>query len=402
MGVIVRQKTKGRGKPWWVFISHKGRRVSKKVGDKAAAEETASTIRAKIQLGDYSFDEEKPIPTFKEYADSWIKTTVPAICKEASARNYRNHLRVHILPVFGKYRVTDITRGKIKDFLLEKVNEGFGKSTVGQMKTVISGILDKALDEELIPANPTHGLGKFIKTKGLENTIDPLTADELQVLLGTAQEHFPKHYPLILLLARTGLRIGEALALKWEDIDFNGRFIEVQRTVYKGKIGSPKSGKKRKVDMSHHLTETLLELRKARERRRMPQIVVPINRAERIESKGEVSEWIFPSTADTPISVENWRPHVFNKILEKAGIRKIRIHDLRHTYATLRIAKGDNIGDVSNQLGHHAVSITLNTYYHWLPGKQKDEVDALDEMHSNAPYMHPGAELKDKNLNESV
>jgi len=402
MGVNVRQKTKGRGQPWWVFIAHKGKRGSKKVGDKDAAEEVASTIRAQIQLGVYSFEEEKPIPTFKEYADSWIKTTVPAICKEASARNYRNHLRVHILPVFGKYQVTDVNRGRIKDFLLEKVNQGFGKSTVGQMKSIISGVLDKALDEEIIPANPTHGLGKFIKTKGLENTIDPLTVDELQVLLDTAKEHYPRQYPLMLLLARTGLRIGEALALKWEDVDFKGRFIDVQRTVYKGKIGSPKSGKKRKVDMSKHLAETLLDLKKTRERRGMPHVVVPINRAERIEDRRELSEWVFPNELDNPISVEYWRPHIFNKILKKAGLRKIRIHDLRHTYATLRIAKGDNIGDVSNQLGHHAVSITLNTYYHWLPGKQKHEVDALDEMRPNAPYVHPGAQMDETNLNELV
>ncbi len=69
---------------------------------------------------------------------------------------------------------------------------------------------------------------------------------------------------------------------------------------------------------------------------------------------------------------------MFYKCLEKAGLRRIRTHDLRHTYATLRIAKGDNIADVSKQLGHHSIKITVDLYYHHLPGGSKDEVDGLD------------------------
>lgn len=79
------------------------------------------------------------------------------------------------------------------------------------------------------------------------------------------------------------------------------------------------------------------------------------------------------------IDVNNWRKR-FNKALEKAKLRRIRPHDLRHTYATLRISKGDNIADVSKQLGHHSVKLTMDVYYHWLPGNKKSEVDALDDV----------------------
>jgi len=92
------------------------------------------------------------------------------------------------------------------------------------------------------------------------------------------------------------------------------------------------------------------------------------------------------------IDKDNWRRRVFTKAVEKAKIPRIRIHDLRHTYATIRIAKGDNIGDVSNQLGHHSVKLTLDTYYHWIPGKKKSEVDALDDPALKlpiAPQVHP-------------
>ena len=72
MGVTVRQKTKGKGKPWWVFIAHNGKRASKKIGDKRAAETVASEIRAKLQLGDFGFEKEKPIPPFKDYAETFL------------------------------------------------------------------------------------------------------------------------------------------------------------------------------------------------------------------------------------------------------------------------------------------------------------------------------------------
>ncbi len=98
---------------------------------------------------------------------------------------------------------------------------------------------------------------------------------------------------------------------------------------------------------------------------------------------------VFPNMRGRYIDKNNWRRRVFKKALKKAKSRKIRIHDLRHTYATLRIAKGDNIADVSKQLGHHSVKLTLDIYHHWMPGDKKSEVDALDNLHSDAPPLAP-------------
>ena len=87
-------------------------------------------------------------------------------------------------------------------------------------------------------------------------------------------------------------------------------------------------------------------------------------------------ELVFTTEGGNVIDVNNWRSRVFKKALKKAGMRQIRIHDIRHTYATLRIQAGHNIADVSNQLGHHSIKFTMDVYYHWIPGKQKDQVDA--------------------------
>jgi integrase len=379
MGVRVRQKIKGKGNPWWVFITHNGKRASRKVGDKKAAQTVASKIEAKLQLGDFGFQEKKKILTFKEYSELWLRSDVPALCKKSTGENYRGFLNKHILPVFGNLKVTDINRGKVKNFLLEMVGAGYSKSYAGQFKNVISGVLNKALDDEVIQANPALQLGKnFLKVKDNKDTINTLTIEELRQLLDTVERHFSGDYPLFLLLARTGLRIGEALALKWDDIDFNGRSIEVCRGFYRNRISKPKNGKTRLVDMRLQLTKTL----KAHE--------LSCKKKGLALGLGELPEYVFTNKHGRLINLYEWRKKIFYKVIKKAGTIKIRIHDLRHTYATLRISKGDNVADVSNQLGHHSVKFTMDTYYHWFPGKKKSEVDGLDDpIHSDAPYMHP-------------
>jgi integrase len=382
MGVKVRQKTKGKGQPWWVFVSHNGKRTSRKVGSKTTAKDVAEKIQAKIKLGEFSFEEEKPekpIPTFKEYADLWMKSDVPALCKKSTLENYRGFLNKQILPVFGNLKVTEINRGKVKTFLLEKVGSGYSKSYATQLKNVISGVLNKAVDDEVIQANPALQLGKnFLKVKDQKETINTLTSEELKQLLDIVERHFSGDYPLFLLLARTGLRIGEALALRWDDIDFNDRSIEVCRNFYRNRITKPKNGKTRLVDMSLQLTKTL----KAHE--------LSCKKKGLALGIGDTPEYVFTNKYGRLINLYQWRKYVFYKVIKKSVIKKIRIHDLRHTYATLRISKGDNVADVSKQLGHHSVKFTMDTYYHWMPGKKKSEVDGLDyPMHPNAPYMHP-------------
>jgi integrase len=386
MGVKVRQKKKGRGNPYWVFITHNKKRTSRQIGDKAAAETVASKIRAKLELGDFEFDPkpeepEPKKPLFKDIAKGYIEITVPASCKESTEEDYAGILENHVLPVFEDMQIDEISRGAIKNFLFSKVNEGLSASTIGHIKNVVFGVLTTAVDDELILANPTLNLGRnfmpkiadSIKSRKVgngeegEGEPDPLSKEDLKLLLDTVRQHYPKHYPLFLFLARSGCRIGEALGLKWGDIDFNSRFINLSRGYSRGRISTLKNKRKRQVDMSKQLTAVL--------------------RGYRIECKkkgmalglSEAPEHVFTDTKGGPIDTSNWRRRVYNKVLEKAKLRKIRIHDLRHTYATLRISKSDNIADVSHQLGHHSPKFTMDFYYHWMPGKKKGEVDGLDD-----------------------
>jgi len=369
MGVKVKEKIKGSGE-WWIFINHNGKRKSKKLGnDKKLALEVAKKIDAKLTLGEVNLSKNKRIPSFGEYARTWIDVVVPATCKSSTLRGYKMDLKAHILPVFKNVPVNEINRMMVKKFLLKKINRGLSPSTVTHFKNAIGGILNLAVDDEIIQINPAHKLGKVIKSKGLQLKSDPLTRDELSLLLETFRTHFPQYYPLVLTLARTGMRLGEALALQWSDCDFNSRFITIQRGISWGKIETPKSGKTRRVDMSKQLTETLLNLKRNR----------------KIEPIDGDNDWIFTSSTGSPIDASHFRSRIYNLALQKTGLRKIRIHDLRHTYASFLIQAGESLAYIRDQLGHHSIKVTVDIYGHLAPEGNKDAVDGLDDGIFNAP-----------------
>jgi len=193
----------------------------------------------------------------------------------------------------------------------------------------------------------------------------------------------PHHYPALLCAARTGVREGELIGLKWTDVDFNGRFIEVRRNVSRGRVTTPKSGKARKVDMSLQLTNTLdgllgkikaealkHEMEKPQEERRKSEEVL----TEVMDS------WIFTTPVGTQLDPNNLRKYVFYRCLDLAELRRVRFHDLRHTFASLLIQQGESLAYVRDQLGHHSIQITVDTYGHLVPGGNRQAVDRLDDV----------------------
>jgi len=379
MGVKVRQKIKGKGQPYWIFISHNGKRTSRKIGDKRAAETVASKIRAKLQLGEFDLDEEKKsIPLFKDFAQGFMETYSAMNHEESTQETYQQALDRHILPYFGDMPLDEISRKDIKSFIVEKQRQRISKGksgtkkkkrlsagTIRNLKAYLSSILTEAVDDELIAFNPAARTGKLIK-KDKAKEIFPFTWEEKAKFEKAMQQQYPRYYPLFLTALRTGMRLGELIALQPGDLDFNGGFIEIRRAFSRGRLTTPKSGKSRRVDMSNGLAETL------------KQHLVSRKKEALRKGWGEPPELLFYNEAGNRIELSGIRKRVFYKCLEKTGLRRIRIHDLRHTYATLRISKGDNILDVSKQLGHHSIKITLDTYAHWMPGGKKSEVDELD------------------------
>jgi len=131
------------------------------------------------------------------------------------------------------------------------------------------------------------------------------------------------------------------------------------------------------VDMTPQLAETLKVLQTTQKRMAL--------------QKGRpFTEWVFANNRGNMMRYHSFRDGLF-ACLKLAKLRKIRIHDLRHTYATVRLLGGHRIVNMRYQLGHSSIKITYDTYGHWLPGKFKSEVDELDNLHPSAPYTHPSS-----------
>jgi len=361
MGVIVREKIKGSGE-WWVFLTRNGVRKSKLVGDEETAQKVAKELRKKIAKGDFGILKKKA-DSFGAYAKRWRESVLPATCKPATVADYESILDNHVLPVFKSQPIDKINRLSVKVFLLQKINQGLAVSTVTHIKNAISGVFNLAVDDEVISVNPAQKLGKIMKAQERRLKGDPLNREELAVLLEAFQQHYPKHYPMALTLARTGMRLGEALALQWGDIDLKGRFIYVQRGFSRGKIQTPKSGKPRPVDMSRQLADVLSELKEDR---------------KVIAFEGNGQEWVFADENGAPFYSMSFQ-RIFKRALQKAGLRHVRVHDLRHTFASLLIQAGESLAYVKDQLGHHSIKVTVDIYGHLCPEGNKAAVDRLDD-----------------------
>lgn len=371
MGVKVREKPPGSGE-YWIFINHNGRRKSKKIGkDEELANEVAEKIKAKLVLGELKVERiNEKCPTFKEYADIWIN--LPSDRKEATTDNYRAGLKKHIFPFIGNYRITDISRKDIKLMFDKLLIKGVKTGSLSNIKTPLNGVLSHAVDSEIIEVNPLNNI-KF--KRKVTHKVDPLSEDGAHNLLDEFKQHEKGvYYAPALCLLRTGLRVGELQALTWPDIDFENRLIDVNKSFRARRLTNTKNRRKRKVDMSPHLAEMLMEL-KNRQWKKWAK------------SKNGVPKWVFAGKKGNILRRGSFRD-ALHTCLENLDLKTIRIHDLRHSYATIRLLKGHNIGDVSYQLGHSSISITYDVYGHWVPGKFKSEVDELD-THPNAPQAHP-------------
>ncbi len=163
------------------------------------------------------------------------------------------------------------------------------------------------------------------------------------------------------------------LAVRWGDLQFGAsdndpnRYILVQSNFVHGRFTTPKSKKSRRVDMSRELRGVLLELRD----KRMLEAFM----------KGKTSiaeDLVFPSKADTVLDQSNLTQYQFLPCLERAGLRRFRFHDLRHTFGSLLIQDGASLAYVKDQMGHSSIQVTVDTYGHLIPGADIAWVDRLD------------------------
>lgn len=387
MGVTVRK----RGNQWYVFINHNGQRKAKCIGENhAAAVQVKRVLEAKLALGDIGVfgDAGSKTPTFGDYADLWLKDHARLVCKRSTIDGYESVLRQHLRPRFESRHLNEINRSDIKSLITDLIARKLTRSSVRNALSIIRGIFNYAIEEGVLDSNPAGNLGRFTRTaKTSEVKGVALTTNEVEKLLGTVKRISPEYYPIFLLAVRGGLRRGELVALQWGDIEFgtddkdDNRFILVQHNYVRREHTSTKSKKSRRVDMSRQLRGVLIKMRDIR------------LKAAIKEGRADISkELVFSSPDGRILDPDNFYHRHFVPLLKKSGIRKIRLHDLRHTFGSLLIQRGASIVYVKEQMGHSSIQVTVDTYGHLIPGANVSFVDRLDEKPPEArPRTHQNA-----------
>ena len=383
MSVRVRK----RNGSWWVFICYHGRRKAKKVSCKEVAERVKREIEARIALGDFGVLEQKKVTTFSEYGKQWLELHAKAHCKTSTYQRYEQIFRIHLSPRFGSRPIDRIERDDLKRYVSElATSKRHGLGTLRNIVATLRAILSEAVEDRLIEGNPASRLGKYAFGNARKRDIDFLTRSEAAGLLAAAKIHSPTCYPLFLAALRTGLRLGELIALHWEDVQFGAnaddpnRFILVRRNYSLGEFTTTKNHRARRVDMSREVRHVLLDLRD-----RM---------AMKAFEKGKefVPGLVFPSKDGMPLDGINVYHRLFLPCVEAAGLRRITFHALRHSYASHLIQAGASLAYVKEQMGHSSIQVTVDTYGHLVPGADiawVDKLDAATNPQPSATWVQP-------------
>ena len=304
--------------------------------------------------------------SLNSYLDRWLETAAKPKVREDTFKGYATKLRIYIRPPLGDKQLQRISALDIQKVYADMQARDLSANTVHHAHKILRNALQQAVKWRLIPSNPAD----LVELPKLEhNEMLAMNQEEAQRFLSAAKTN--RWHALFALMLSTGLRPSEALALKWEDIDFQRHVIRVQRKLTRVKGGflfePPKTKRSRRVvDFPVNLTDVLLE-HQARQ-------------AELGEIDPDLS-LVFAGETGQPAHERNILKRHYRPLLKAADLPlSLRLYDLRHTHATLLLLAGVHPKVVSERLGHSSISITLDTYSHVLPTMQKESAAKLNDM----------------------
>jgi len=307
--------------------------------------------------------------TVGQYLDQWLEAVRPTLRPE-SYRRYQDFCRIHIIPELGSTRLAKLSPERVQSAYSRRLKAGLSGTSVQLMHGVLHKALDQAMRWELIPRNVADLVTAPRRSTPEMRTLSP---EEANALLEAASGH--RLEALYVLAITCGLRLGELQAVRWRDVDLEGARLRVTVT-YQGMVdgkpvlAEPKTARsRREVHLSALAVAALRRHRLAQLEERM-----------RAANLWENHDLVFTNERGRPLDGNNFRQRTFAPLLERAGLPKIRFHDLRHTAATLLMSQGVPIKVASEMLGHADITTTLRTYSHVLPGMQQQAADAMDRV----------------------
>lgn len=339
---------------------------------KEVADKMAQALQA-VRDGTYV---EPTQTTLGEWLDKWLTGYKKGQLKPGTYENYEILINVHIKPALGKIPLAKLQAHMLQAFYNEKLEKGRadgrgGLSTrmVRYLHAIIRQALQQAVKEGLLARNVADATSPpTIKNKQMW----PLTEDELLKFFETAKDD--RLFAAYVLAATTGLRRGELLGLCWDSVDLEHGVITVQREllILKSGLVLEETTKSKSGRRSIVLTDDAIrELKAWRKRQAQEKLLL----GEAYQDNGLV----FCKEDGTPLDPRDFTKR-FQRHLEKAGLPKVRLHDLRHTHASLLLARGVHPKVVQERLGHSSITMTLDLYSHLVPGLQEAAAATLNGL----------------------
>ena len=310
----------------------------------------------------------RPDMPFGEWVEFWYENYSKPMLRPSSQRSYEDFIRLYIRPKLGSVPLNKLTMNDLQQFFnwmrkdgrtLHRESRGGGLSDnmVRNCHSLCRRALEKAVAERLIVKNPIEECkAPPIRRKEMHL----LSREELQKLL--IQARAEGYYEVFLLELTTGLRVGELMALQWDDLNFNTGELRIERQVYRTK------------------EELLIQEPKTKASIRTVILPPPVVEALKEYKKTVSSRWMFPSPKkeDAPLAPAA-ASHRLSKILSHAGCKKVRFHDLRHVFATNALEHGMDVKTLSTIIGHVSSATTLNVYAHVTSDMQRQAAAKIDQ-----------------------
>jgi integrase len=290
-----------------------------------------------------------------EYLDRWLKDSVTDTVRATSFERYEQMVRIHIGPALGRVKLKALTPAHVRGLYREKLDAGLSARTVRYFHTTLHKSLKQAVMDGLIPRNATEAV-KPPQIARVE--MRPLTPEQAKRLLETARRD--RLEALYVLAVHTGMRQGEMLSLRWDDVDLDSGVLRVR--------GTKTARSRRTVKLSQTALESLTS-----------HLARQLEEIDRAGDSWRENGLVFATENGAPLKRHSVSRHRFKPLLKRAGLPEIRFHDLRHTCATLLLTRNVNPKIVSEMLGHATIAITLDTYSHVLPNMRDQAAKAMEE-----------------------
>lgn len=361
------QRQDGRWTGAVYVYNRDGGRQRRQVYGKTRAEASAKVTQL-LSLNQKHIPAAPVTVTVQDFGTGWVSRLGTSGLKPATVSNYAWVLNRYVYPRLGRVRLVALSPQHVRDLLTSVAEMGVSARTVQLTRAVLRSMLADAERDQLVHRN----VAALVKGPRVERQeVVPWSPDEAHRFLASLEDH--RLHALFAVGVALGLRKGELLALRWEDVDLKTGVLRVRSTVQRlGKgvglvTGSPKTARSRRTLPLPRVLVATLKTHHA---------------AQAVEREQAGSRWqdpgiVFASTRGTVIEPRNLN-RLLDQVIQRAGLRRIRFHDLRHTCASLLLAQGVSPRVVMELLGHTQLSMTTDLYGHVMPSSLRAAADALD------------------------